>query len=393
MSLLKDRDFRAAALSHLSIDLLNSQRPLLLAVMSVPLGLSNSLIGLVSTIYSLSGSLSQPLFGMLADSFGARLVATAGLGWMAIFFSLAVSVRGPLALVFLVLAAFGSGAFHPAATSEATERGKLHLERTETTAASYFFFFGQGGLFLGPALGGPLLELWGPPGLFLLFIIILPVGIYMVPREPGKDRPGNTENPERTALAGAKTNWSYVIPFIIAIFTRSWSQMSMMTFLPVYLQDLGFSPGFFGPISSLYMGGSAVGGIVGAWLADRIGNRYVMTASLLFASLPLFFYSSITHTWLLILVTIVAGAFIGSSHSIIVVLAQRLLPGRSGVASGLVLGFAFASGSVGAFISGLIADASGFKYLFTVLAVIMLISTVSSARMHQMSRDHAVAVR
>ena len=387
MSLLKDRAFRVTALSHLSIDLLNSQHPLLLAVLSVPLGLSNSIIGLVSTIYSLSGSLSQPLFGMLADRVGNRIVALGGLVWMVLMFSLTFSIEGHLALVFLVLAAFGSGAFHPAATAEATERGRVHLSRMETTAASFFFFFGQGGLFLGPALGGPLIDRWGPMGLFLLFIFILPVGIYMAPRAGSKTNSvlPDVHLPDRSTATNS--HWTYVLPFVITIFTRSWTQMSMMTFLPKYLQDMGFRPAIYGPVSALYMGGSAVGGIAGAWLADRFGNRYVMTISLLIASVPLFFYARISSTLLLVLVTVFAGAFIGASHSIIVVLAQRLLPGKSGVASGLVLGFTFASGSIGAFFSGLIADASSFGLLFLILAGLMVISTLSSAGMHFLQRS------
>lgn len=167
--------------------------------------------------------------------------------------------------------------------------------------------------------------------------------------------------------------------------------MSMMTFLPKYLQDLGFRPSVFGPISALYMGGSAFGGIIGAWLADRFGNRYVMTISLLLACLPFFFYSMISSILLLAFVTLFAGAFIGASHSIFVVLAQRLLPGKSGVASGLVLGFTFASGSIGAFFSGMIADVSGFQLLFLVLGGIMILSTITSAQMHQMTRHRMPA--
>jgi FSR family fosmidomycin resistance protein-like MFS transporter len=112
-----------------------------------------------------------------------------------------------------------------------------------------------------------------------------------------------------------------------------------------------------------------------------------MTASLLLACLPLFFYGMISKTLVLILVTFFAGAFIGASHSIIVVLAQRLLPGKSGVASGLVLGFTFASGSIGALFSGMIADESGFQFLFLFLGGLMILSTLMSARMHQMQRD------
>jgi len=67
MSLLRDRSFFAASLAHFFVDLVNSQYPLLLVLLSIPLGLNNAMIGLLSMIYSLSRSLSQPAFGWLAD--------------------------------------------------------------------------------------------------------------------------------------------------------------------------------------------------------------------------------------------------------------------------------------------------------------------------------------
>ena len=57
MSLLRDRAFRAAASAHWAVDLMNSQYPLLLAALSGPLGLSYTIVGILSAIYSLSGSL------------------------------------------------------------------------------------------------------------------------------------------------------------------------------------------------------------------------------------------------------------------------------------------------------------------------------------------------
>ena len=152
MSILKDRPFFAAAVAHFAVDALNSQRPLVLAVLSVPLGLSNTAIGLVSTIYTFSGSLSQPIFGWLADRIGPRWVATLGVLWMAGAFGLAVNLPGYAPLILLILASLGSGAFHPAGTMEATIRGRYHLSGRETTASSIFFFFGALGYSFGPVV-------------------------------------------------------------------------------------------------------------------------------------------------------------------------------------------------------------------------------------------------
>jgi FSR family fosmidomycin resistance protein-like MFS transporter len=70
MNLLRDRSFVASGFAHLAVDLLNSTRAVYLAFLSQPLNLTNTLIGLIGTLYTLLGSLSQPLFGYLADRVG-----------------------------------------------------------------------------------------------------------------------------------------------------------------------------------------------------------------------------------------------------------------------------------------------------------------------------------
>ncbi|MBM3120852.1 MAG: MFS transporter, partial [Chloroflexi bacterium] len=177
MSLLHNRSFRATVLGHLVVDLLNAERPLILAVLSGPLGLSNALIGLVSLLHTISGSLLQPLFGWMADRIGPRRLVAGGILWMAATFGLAVISPGYLALFLLILGGIGSAAFHPAGAMEATRSARAHLEQQETTAASLFFLLGQIGFILAPAIGGPLLDRWGPPGLLALLPLAVPVGL------------------------------------------------------------------------------------------------------------------------------------------------------------------------------------------------------------------------
>ena len=88
MKALRDRDFIATILGHFSIDFLNSQVSLILAVLSVPLALSNSQIGLVGMAYMFANSLTQPFFGWWADRFGSRLLAVGGPLWMGTIFAL-----------------------------------------------------------------------------------------------------------------------------------------------------------------------------------------------------------------------------------------------------------------------------------------------------------------
>jgi FSR family fosmidomycin resistance protein-like MFS transporter len=133
MSLLFNKIFASIAWSHFIIDVLNGQRFVLLAYLSGPLGLTNTLIGAISTAYQVLMALAQPLFGYLTDRVGPRWSVAGGVLWMGAFITLAAVIPGRAALVFLVLASLGSGAFHPAGAAEATLQGRQLLSGRETT--------------------------------------------------------------------------------------------------------------------------------------------------------------------------------------------------------------------------------------------------------------------
>jgi predicted MFS family arabinose efflux permease len=69
---------------------------------------------------------------------------------------------------------------------------------------------------------------------------------------------------------------------------------------------------------------------------------------------------------------LLAGFFTGGVYSIIVVTAQRMVPGGMSTASGLILGFMFSSGAIGTYFSGHLADLYGFVPLFHMTALIAL---------------------
>jgi FSR family fosmidomycin resistance protein-like MFS transporter len=381
VTLLLDSLFSSVALGHFIVDVLNGQRAVLLAYLSAPLGLSNITLGLVSTMYVFSGALTQPVFGHLADRLGSRWVVAGGVLWITLFFTLAVIVSGQLALVLLIVASLGSGAFHPAGTMQAVLRGRDHLAGRETTAAATFFVFGQLGLFFGPMLGGPLLEHYGPGGLLVLSVFGVPVALNAAVRlredtpirlpEPSSSPTSSTEfNPAIQAGLLATLAFGLMAAF------QAWSQQTMVTFLPKYLSDLGLTPSIYGLLAAIFMGGSAMGNIMGGNLADKFGKRRVAMTALALASIPLYLVSEVGLTFWLYLLIPVAGALTGATHSIIVVLAQRFLPGRMALASGLILGFLFTSGALGTLLTGYLADLWGFPSVFHLNAGVALSAAV-----------------
>jgi FSR family fosmidomycin resistance protein-like MFS transporter len=381
MPLLFDSLFSSIALGHLMVDLLNGSRSVLLAYLSGPLGLTNANIALISTLYIWTSSMTQPVFGWLTDRFGPRWFAAGGLLWMMTFFMLAMFLPGKESLFFLVVASLGSAALHPGGAMQATLRGRTHYAGRETTAASFFFMFGQMGFFFGPIIAGPLL------GAFGLFGLLIPAGLCLpVALNAGwqlrHTHPAQPTEKKEAAIRINRSTWFIVTLATVAVL-QAWAQQNMMTFLPKYLKDLGQAPALYGLITGLFMGGSALGNVLGGQLADRFGKQRVAGTMLALASIPLFLIPQVGWShWLYLLVPL-AGMLSGSVHSIVVVIAQGTIKGGMALASGLILGIMFSAGAFGTLLSGPIADSSGFPLVFQMTAGLVLTASLVTTRLRE----------
>lgn len=381
MSLILNKKFLPAALGHLMVDVLNGTRSLLMVYFSVQLGFSNSVLGLLSMIFMVASALMQPLFGFVADKIGTRWVLTGGVLWMGIFYSLALFLPGWSAVTLLMVGSMGSGAFHSAGAMQATLVGRTEMKGRETTAASAFFIFGELAFFIGPLLGGFILQNWDRAGLFSLSVFSLPVGIYTANALRQRTAviqpvtPPPVEVPQKRLLAGGALVLTSL--FVVAL-AESWSAQNIGTFFPKYMADLNQPVSYYGLLMALFNLGSAAGNLTGGVLSDRIGRYKVIMLGMLLAAGPLVLMGLVGASPLLYIIMPVAGALKGMMYSAIVVTAQRSIPGGMGLASGLVLGFLFSSGAVGGLITGGIADRWGFLPVFYMTAGLVLLGAFAA---------------
>jgi FSR family fosmidomycin resistance protein-like MFS transporter len=75
---------------------------------------------------------------------------------------------------------------------------------------------------------------------------------------------------------------------------------------------------------------------------------------------------------------LLAGFFGGMPHSVLVIAAQSLLPGRRAFASGLTLGLMFFTGAVGTYLLGVIADEVGLAVALRNAAFLLLLAAVAA---------------
>lgn len=369
MSLLLNALFSTVALSHLMVDVFNSSRSVLLTY----LGLSETQIAIYSTIYIWASALTQPFFGWISDRVGPRWLAAGGVLWMTIFYAGAAVVPGTGGLICLMTAALGSSSFHPVGTTQATLQGRSNLAGRETTAAALFFMAGQMGHFLGPILTGLILAKLGLPWLLVLSIISIPIGLslaYQLRHNHPHPKPAHGDSKIRL-----NASVGFIVLLAIVATLQSWSQSNMIAFVPKYLKDMGLGAATYGNLAGLFMGGSALGNVIGGHFGDRFAKRKVAATALLLASIPIFLISRIGWSpWLYVLIPL-AGACTGSVHSIMVVLAQRIITGGMALASGLILGFIFSAGALGMLLTGPIAETYGFPTVLVLTTGLVLIAS------------------
>lgn len=355
---LQNRLFLAIASGHTVVDVLNSTFPVILATLALQLGLTNTQVGVAATIFMLGASVTQPIFGYVADQWGSRLLAVGGVTWMAGGFATAAFLDGIPALIALVIAGLGSAAYHPQATMNArTAAGHMAASGT-----SLFFLFGQVGLASGPALAGVLLSQTSLRStLLILTLPAMPIILFLlgsVPRRSHRhDRTASKRDDDDGALRLARP---VLIAFILLLAFRMWPMGATQTFLPKLMGDAGLGADRYGVALALFMIGSATGVVIGGYSGDRWSSKGTIVLTLLLAPLPLWAYLQLPLDHLMVPVIVgVAGFLLGAPHGILVMMAQSMLPGRMALASGLALGFMFSSGAAASLVTGVLADYIG----------------------------------
>jgi FSR family fosmidomycin resistance protein-like MFS transporter len=414
----RQRLFWSVSIGHTIIDIFNGMGPVLLTFLSAHvIPLTNTQIGFAVSAYQLLGALTQPFFGYLADKTGGRLIGAGGLAWtvclLVVALLMAATGQYLLLLIPFVLAALGSGAFHPVGAMHAAESDNFHVTRN----LSIFFFMGQFGGGLGPAIVGYLLDRTathntlftqglGPTFSSLLLehgsvspvlalsLIAVPSLLWMAAAMPGMRAYAQQRHTRHTTSSDTRAPLSSraALLLVLVVTLRSFANPGSVSFLPVLFALKGWSARDYGLITSLFWIAGGVAGIVCGQIAERYGNRAVISITMILAAVPIFLLS-IIESQAAFLLALAAGAFTGASHSLLVALAQRLMPARKGLASGASLGFIFGTGAIGTLIIGALSDRITLPAAFQIIGVVTLITGLLALGLPADRRVPAVSTR
>ncbi|MDR3565465.1 MAG: MFS transporter [Negativicutes bacterium] len=361
MRLFRQGSYPLALLTvgHFFGDFYNNFLPPLLPVVMASLGMSLTSAGLLVMIFAFTGSVLQPVFGYLVDKkgYGWLILATLPVG--AVFICTIGLAPNYLILVAgLTLAGLGFSVFHPLASSLVS---RVAAPENKGLAMSIFIGGGNFGFAVSPAIVIAFLLEFGIEK--LPWLILPSLGVSLACYLYGLHRiPLVSPRPATSSKTVAWYQSVNLLKLNGVMALRSWSQMALPNFLPVWLALEGHAPMLAGNLLTVYLLGGAVGGFIGGWLGDKVGRKACIIGLLSICLPSLFLFTHSTEINLLAwLALAISGAALQGTLPSSIVWAQDMIPGNAAMASGMMLGLAYGLGGVGVAITGAVADIVGLK--------------------------------
>ncbi|MCS6867594.1 MAG: MFS transporter [Thermus sp.] len=350
------------AVNDLFSNFLTPLLPKLMAHFGVGLGT----VGLLVSAYSLTGSLLQPLAGLIADRSDRRLLAALGPVLVALGMgSLGLWPRFEVLLGVLLLAGMGSALFH---ASGASLVGEFAPGDRRGFWLSFFGSAGYLGLSLGPIVALFAVGAWGLEGLIWLTpLALLPaLALLRLPPVRRQGRPAGFRDFLRVFRGDVARLWGMAT-------LRSLVFMSFSTTLPYWYAQKGLSDAYTAFSLSVYSFSATLGAFLGGTLSDRFGRQRVLVGTLAFG-LPLYLALLLfpPENPLYLLLLAVTGALMNAGIPVAVAMAQELEPTQTATVSGLLMGFTW--GFAGLFYApiGHLIEALGVMPVLLALGVLIL---------------------
>ncbi|MEN6614940.1 MAG: MFS transporter [Syntrophorhabdus sp.] len=349
------------SLGHLVVDIYQGALPAILPFLKDRFGLTYAMTGIILMASNFTSSILQPVFGYASDKRAMPYLLPLGILGAGIGFSLlAYSPYFFLILCLVVGSGLGVASYHP----EGYKTAHFFTGKNAATGMSFFSVGGNIGFSLGPILAMYIVNYYGFRALPAMIVPSLLCVILILANHKEIATPGAahgkeiTRDPAKIPMAV----WVSLTTVILIVVMRSWAQIGLVTYIPFYYIDyLKGNPLFAGQLVFIFLFCGAIGTLIGAPIADRFGHRFFVRLSMFLSAitLPLIFIPAVKNSMLLFIALGLQGMLLVSTFSVTIVMAQKLLPSKLGIASGLMVGFAIGTGGIGVTILGIVADHFG----------------------------------
>ena len=371
------------SLCHFLNDMNQSLVPAMYPVLKDAYRLDFGQIGMITLAFQLTASLLQPVVGMVTDKRPQPFSLPVAMG-CSLFGLILLSIAGsyPVILTAAALVGIGSSVFHP----ESSRVARLASGGRYGFAQSLFQMGGATGSSIGPLLAafivvphGQASIAWFSLAALLAIVLLSNVSLWYARHPAVAFRRGRRAAPAAQAspLPRAKVIGAFSI-LLVLLFSKNVYTASLSSYYTFYLiEKFQLSVQNAQMLLFLFLGAVALGTFIGGPIGDRIGRKPVIWVSILgtFPFALMLPYAGLVWTAIL---TVVIGLILASAFSAIVVYAQELLPGRVGLVAGMVFGFSFGLGGLGAAALGRIADATGIETVYQVCSFLPLIGLLTA---------------
>lgn len=366
----------AISLCHMINDVMQSMLAAIYPLLRVEFALSYAQIGVMTLAFQVTASLLQPLIGMATDRHPQPRSLPFGMGsTLAGVVLLATAHHYAMLLAGAMLIGIGSAVFHP----ESSRVARLASGGRYGTAQSVFQLGGNFGTSLGPLLAAFIVVPLGRPAV-AWFAVAAALGaaiLWRVGTWAETRRRAAAARPYQRLRLPRATVIRAIAVLAALVFTKNIYTASMSSYFTFFTIDkFGLSTQGAQLMLFLFLVGMAGGVMLGGVIGDRVGPLTVIWVSIL-GVLP--FTLLLPHVGLQAtgVLAVLIGLILASAFPAIVVFAQELVPGRTGMIAGLFFGFSFGMGGIAAAALGVLADARGIQTVFQLCSVLPVLGLLT----------------
>ncbi|CAM3778764.1 MFS transporter [Paracoccus yeei] len=375
----------AISLCHMINDIMQSMLAAIYPLLRQEFALSYWQIGLMTFAFQVTASLLQPVVGAVTDKNPMPRSLAVGMGATVVgVLMLALAHEYWVLLAGAMLIGVGSSIFHP----ESSRVARVASGGRFGTAQSLFQLGGNFGTALGPLLAAFVVVPLGRPSI-ALFSAMAMLGSAILWRigtwAEGRRKAGGAKPAALPGLTRGRV-MAAILVLALLTFTKNIYTASISSYYTFFLIEkfqLGTQQAQL--MLFLFLAGMAGGVMLGGLVGDRIGPLKVIWFSIL-GILP--FTLALPHVGLVAtgVLTVIIGLILASAFPAIVVFAQELVPGRTGLIAGIFFGFAFGMGGIAAAVLGVVADAKGIEFVYKICSFLPLMGllTVFLPRMERL---------
>jgi MFS transporter, FSR family, fosmidomycin resistance protein len=367
----------ANSTAHMAEHLFNGVIAVLLPLITTSLGLTLSQAGALASARTLMAGVASFPSGFLADLASCRnillglCIGIIGLACLA----LSTATTFPMLLIFMGLAGFGGGWFHPqslAILSEKYREQKAFALGVHDSSANL-------GEVIGPLAIGLLLtffdwrttlQIWAVPGLLIgiLYAFLGAEGRVAAPR---------ARDYRRCLWEGVVKNKA-VFGFVAVSTLRSMGQTALAVFLPLYLSlHLKLSAGMVGAYMSILFLFAGIAPAFVGWISDRFGHKFLIVVFSFLSFATIAAIPLLGSGWLLAAGLAALGALLWALRPVIVSAAMEAAPQQlTGSIVAFIYGANMAVSFLAPIMAGLIADIYGLPAALTAIALFPLVAAV-----------------